>query len=159
MVAIDLEEMLKSAATSVFNTMLNLQVVFDKLENNFFNGDAHVAGAVGFTGNFNGVVYLYSSTQFARKMTCTLLGLAPHEIEGEEMVNDAMGELSNMVAGHIKSRLCDRGKSCVMTIPTVVRGHDFSIEPVHGAERRSVFFMCEGGRVLIEVLIKDSEVK
>ncbi len=155
----DLEGMLKSAATGVFNTMLSLDVQFNPPNENFFDGEAHIAGAVGFTGDYNGVIYLYASAKFARKITGILLGISDEEIEGNEMVNDALGELTNMVAGHIKSRLCDRGAACVMTIPAVVRGNDFRIEPVSGANRQTLYFQCNGGQVLVEVLIKPTEDK
>lgn len=35
-----------------------------------------------------------------------------------------------MVVGHFRSRLADRGIPCVLTIPSIVRGHQFGIEPV-----------------------------
>jgi len=43
-------------------------------------------------------------------------GLADHEIEGNEMIDDLIGGLSNMVVGHIKSQLSDRGMPCVPTL-------------------------------------------
>ena len=150
----DLEFMLKSAVTAVFTTMLNLKLDFDTPSAPLFNGDTHVAAAIGFTGEFNGVIYLYSGAAFARRMTGSLLRLPEQEILGDEMVNDALGELTNMVAGHIKSRLCDHHQPCIMTIPTVVRGRDFQIQTVSGVERRSVYFRCDGGQVLVEILIK-----
>jgi chemotaxis protein CheX len=150
----DWQPILKSAAESVFTTMLSYALEFALPVENFFNGEKHIAGAVGFTGTYSAIIYLYSSTSFARHMTSSLLGMPEEEIQEDEMVNDAIGELTNMVAGHIKSKLNNQGKDCVMTIPTVVRGHDFRIEPVSGVHRQSVFFTCSGGRVLVEALIK-----
>ena len=134
--------------------MLSFKVEQQKLEGDFFNSEVHVAGTVGITGSFNGMIYLYSSASFARQMTCRLLSMNDSEIEGNEMVNDAMGELTNMVAGFIKSKLDNLGVRCVMTIPTVVRGRDFKIEAVSGVLRKTVYFQCEGGRVLVEALLK-----
>lgn len=150
----DLEEILESASTSVFTTMLNFTVEFQKPDEHAFAGQPLVAGTVGITGEFNGMVYLYSTTAFARKMTCSLLGMTDAEIEGNEMVNDAMGELTNMVAGHIKSKLETAGVRCCMTIPTVVRGCDFRVEPISGVVRKTVYFQSNGGRVLVEMLLK-----
>ena len=150
----ELEKMLKSAATEVFRTMLNFQLDFEAMQSPSLDGHPHVARAVGFTGNFNGVVYLYCTGTFARQITGTLLGLSVDHTGGDEMVNDAMGELTNMLAGHIKSRLCDRGRPCSITIPTVVRGRDFRIEPVNGAEKRAIWVVCSKNRVLLEILMK-----
>jgi len=134
--------------------MLNFKVEFQPLEGNFFDGQDHVAGTVGITGALTGMVYFYSSATFARRMTCSLLSMKEHEIEGNEMVNDAIGELTNMLAGFLKSRLDNSGLKCSMTIPTVVRGRDFKITPVSGVVRKAVFFRSDGGKVLVEALLK-----
>lgn len=155
----DLEKLLETAATTVFSTMLNSPVEFAPSDSSFFNGGTHLAGAVGLTGAYNGIIYLYSSTSFARRMTCCLLSMSETEIDGDEMVNDAFGELTNMVAGVIKSKLENLNEPCIMTIPSVVRGTDFRIEAVTGVERRSVFCCCKEGRVLVEALIKPCDSK
>jgi CheY-specific phosphatase CheX len=150
----DMEDMIKSAANEVFATMLNMSVTFEHPDIQMQDSQTHVAGAVGFTGKFNGVIYLYSNLEFARKMTCCLLGLTDDQIEGNEMINDVVGELTNMHAGHLKSRLSDRGQSCVITIPAVVSGRDFRIEPVSGAERYAVCVRANKNCVLLEMLVK-----
>lgn len=83
-----------------------------------------------------------------------MLGLSPDEIDGDEMVNDTMGELANMIVGQVKSRLCDRGYECVLTVPSVVRGQNFSIESTTGTERRVIGFNCGAEKLKVEVLIK-----
>ena len=87
-------------------------------------------------------------------MASRMLSMPEAEIEGNEMVNDVMGEVSNMVVGNIKSRLCDRGMECVLTIPSIVRGNHFSIEPVSSTERNVMSFRCEGSQLVVEVLLK-----
>lgn len=153
-----LESLLKSAATEVFTTMLNFKVQIEPPQPEAMNGDAHVAGAVGFTGRLNGVVCLHSTADFARHMTSVLLGLPPDEIDADEMINDAVGELTNMLAGHMKSRLLDKGISCAITIPAVVRGREFRIDSVSHAERAAISLRCnQKSMLLMEVLIKPIE--
>lgn len=152
----DLEHLVSSAVTEVMTTMMSFKVNPTADPINFSNGEGHLASAVGFIGKTTGVVYLYTSDNFARMMTCRLLGLDPSDISDNEMVNDAMGEMANMVVGHIKSRLVDRGMACVLTIPSIVRGTSFSIEPVSTAERRVYFFDCDQNRLGVEVMLKHS---
>jgi chemotaxis protein CheX len=152
----DLEHLVGSAVTEVMTTMMSFRVQQTPNTINFASGEGHVASAVGFIGKTTGVIYLYASDTFARQMTCRLLGLEDSDIDGDEMVNDAMGELANMVVGHIKSRLVDRGLACVLTIPSIIRGSSFSIEPVSSAERRVYFFDCDQYRLGVEVMLKDS---
>lgn len=134
--------------------MLNWTVEFALLEKKPFVGEEHVAGAVGLTGAYNGMIYLYASAVFSRCITCRMLSMPDAEIEGEDMINDVMGELANMVAGQIKTKLDNQGNGCMMTIPSVVRGTDFKIAPVGGAMRRFVYFHSNGGEVVVEILLK-----
>lgn len=152
----DIEQLITSAVTEVFGTMLNFKVRLDQETVPPINGESHIAGSVGFIGRLTGVVFLYSTNSFARRVTSSMLGLTDSEIEGDEMVNDAIGELSNMVVGHIKSRLSDRGMPCVLTIPSIVRGSHFTIEPVSSTERKVFFFQCDSSSLVVEVLIKDA---
>lgn len=150
-----LEDLVMQAVVRAFDTMLNLKV--DKAPaSEGFNGGAHIAGSVGFIGRLSGVVYLYSSVTLARQITAQLLGLGVEDIDGDEMVNDAMGELTNMVVGQIKSQLSDRGMPCVLTIPSIVRGSNFVIESISSTSRRISRFRCGEHEILVETLIKPS---
>lgn len=154
----EFETLLKNAVTEVFTTMLSLPSEVEPPGAEIFSGDAHVAGAVGFIGNkLTGVVYIYTSGDFARKATAQLLGIPESEIDGDVMVNDAMGELTNMVVGHVKSHLSDKGMNCVLTIPSIVRGSHFSIETVSTTERRVISFATTNGQVVAEILVKPTE--
>lgn len=150
----DLDQLVNRAVSEVFSTMLNFPVENQPSGTPFHSGEPHIAGAVGFIGTLSGVLYLYTSVNFARRVTRGLLGLPEAEFPSDEMLNDAVGELANMVVGHIKSRLSDRGMNCVLTIPTIVRGNDFSIEPLSSMQRRVRAYDCVGNQLVAEVLLK-----
>ncbi|MCC6233737.1 MAG: chemotaxis protein CheX [Verrucomicrobiales bacterium] len=151
-----LDELVTQAVARAFDTMLNVKVAAETSDATLWNGEPHVAGSVGFIGKLTGVVYIYSSATFAREITGQLLGLKIEEIEGEEMVNDAIGELTNMVVGQIKSQLSDRGMPCVLTIPSIVRGSQFVVESMSSTTRRFNTFKCGNHRLGVETLIKPS---
>lgn len=152
----DLQDLVTSAVTEVFSTMLGMKMAPAPLESGFANGEAHVAGAVGFIGRLSGVVYIYTTASFAREITSTLLHLEKSEISGDEMVNDAMGEMANMLVGHMKSRLADRGMPCALTIPSVVRGSHFSVESISSIEGHAFSFETAQHRIFIQFLLKPS---
>ena len=146
--------MLNAAVTEVFATMLNFEMRQLPPEACSFNGEPQIASAVGFTGQMSGVVYLYTTTRFAQRITRVLLGLSEAEAHNEEMVNDAMGEMANMVVGHFKSRLTDRGIPCVMTIPSIVRGSHFDIEAVSQTDVNRLGFSQGENYLVVEVLLR-----
>jgi chemotaxis protein CheX len=153
----DLEELVTSAVTELFTTMLHMNMQSVAVEPSFGNGETHVAGTVGFVGRLTGVVYVYTTLSFARRITATLLALPEAEITEDEMINDAMGEMANMLVGHMKSRIADRGMSCVLTIPSVVRGSHFSVEPISSTTGHVASFASGPHRLCIQVLLKPSD--
>lgn len=154
------------AISNVFKTMLGHETLLveksllpvSKTDGEIATPSARpqVVGMVGFLGEANGLIYLYMDQVFARMCTCNLLGMTEAEVEqgGDETVNDAIGELTNMTVGSFKNGLCDAGYPCTLTIPSILRGSNFSIEPVSSAHRFVFRFDCADHRVTADILLK-----
>lgn len=151
----ELEDMLKNSVREVFCKMLKTEPVAIPLGNDPIQGETHIASAVGFIGDITGVVYIYASADFASRLTAITLEMAASEIDGDEMVNDCMGELANMIVGNVKAQIVEKGKSCVLTIPSIVRGSNISIEAISSATRRVLCFRCvDNQNLVVEIMIK-----
>lgn len=159
-------ETITRAVQDVVKTMLAQTAVFHSesdaqhCERNAIEIDGQqVVGTVGFIGDINGLVYLYLGSELAAVSAGHLLGMSPEEIEdaGDEVVNDAIGELTNMTVGAFKNQLCDRGFLCKLTIPSILRGSNFSIEPISTAIRRVYRFDIGGHRIVADLLMKGDE--
>jgi chemotaxis protein CheX len=124
-------------------------------------GDAipQVVGTVGFLGDANGLIYLYLPVPFARLATCYLLGMTEVELDeaGDEVINDAIGELTNMTVGSFKNGLCDAGFPCKLTIPSILRGSNFCIEPISSAQRFVYCFQEAEHKIVTDILLKTGE--
>jgi chemotaxis protein CheX len=120
---------------------------------------AFVVGTVGFLGDINGLIYLYLDENFARLSTCHLLGMTEAEVmeAGDEVINDAIGEITNMTVGSFKNGLCDAGYPCMLTIPSILRGSNFSIEPISKTTRFIYHFESTGHKVAVNILLKGSD--
>jgi chemotaxis protein CheX len=147
-------DILRTNVPEIFGTMCSQALVPGTCDRPHHLGDAIVAASVGFTGEVNGIIYAYVTASYAIDLASRMLGLRRAEIEGDEMVNDVMGELSNMIVGSVKSRLCDSGSTCVLTIPSIVRGQNFTLQAGCSIERRAVGFECAGEHILVELLLK-----
>ena len=157
------------AVDDVFRTMLDSEAVLKPAEEVSHAGwpaagdeaspgpaETHVVGTVGFLGDANGLLYLYLDESFAKHCTCAMLGMSEREIAGigEAAVNDAVGELTNMIVGSFKNGLCSAGYSCKLTIPSILRGRNFCIEPISSAERNVYSFDCAGRRLVADIIMK-----
>ncbi len=120
---------------------------------------AQIVGTVGFIGDISGLIYLYFSADFSKFVASQMLGMSLQEVEasGDEVVNDAIGEITNMTVGGFKNQLCDQGFPCRLTIPSILRGSNFSIEPVSGATRRTYTFEVQGHHLVTDLLMKNSD--
>ncbi len=153
----EMRDSLKSGVGEVFKTMLALEAKpAAVLQEWHAPGEPLVVGSVGFTGDANGVVYLHVTARFARTLASRMLGLPETEPQPDEMVNDVIGELSNMIVGCAKSRLCDAGAPCVLTIPSVVRGQNFEIAPACRCKHVLLGFRCAVDHILVELLMEQS---
>lgn len=92
-----------------------------------------IVSAVGMAGDFDGVAYYDFPEALALRVTGKMLSLEPSECN-HEFVNDALGELANMVTGSFKNQFVARGVECRLTIPSLVRGSSFSIEAASSVE-------------------------
>jgi len=115
-----------------------------------------VVGTVGFIGDISGLIYLYLDAKFADEVAGHMLGMTLAELQeaGDEVVNDAVGELTNMTVGTFKNQLADKGFPCRLTIPSILRGSNFSIEPISSATRRIYRFHVDKHNLVADLLMK-----
>lgn len=165
----ELETLATHSVGSVFEMMLDSQVSLSSSLK--INEEDHeqeialpiesdqtlIAGTVGFIGQMTGIIYIFMDLPLAIKVTCKLLGLEPEDIEseGHETVNDAIGELTNMIVGSFKNDLSNKGYECRMTIPSILRGSNYTIEPAEAALRRIFKYDCEGSSFVIDILMRE----
>jgi len=147
-------DLLTSTVPEVLETMFSMEALAMPPGDPQSLGSSLVVASVGFIGDLNGIVHLYLTSAFARVLAAHLLGLADDEFEGNEMIDDAIGELGNMIVGAVKSRLCDEGSPCVLTIPTIVRGDSLRLGATGLTDRRLIGFRCGDDEITLELLMK-----
>lgn len=151
---LDVRHFLNGHLVDVFETMLSMKATpAPEGQPPEFTGRA--TGSVGFGGDtVTGAVYLHLSADFANRIAATMLGLPPEETLGDNDVNDVIGECTNMLAGGLKSALCDKGYECAVSTPAIIRGTSFNIESLPDVRHELMVFECDGARFAVEVHIK-----
>ena len=151
---LDIRHFLNGHVVDVFETMLSMKArpAPDNTPPEFAG---RTTGSVGFGGDtVTGAVYLHLSADFANQIAATMLGLPPEETLADADVNDVIGECTNMLAGGLKSVLCDKGFECAVSTPAIIRGTSFNIESLPDVRQEMLIFECDGARFTIEVHIK-----
>jgi chemotaxis protein CheX len=141
---------------NVFDTMLSMEVESIEGQPAETKNGNHIVGSVGFAGAVLGNLNLHVDEEFACLMTAAMLGMEVDEIEGDEEVHDVIGELCNMICGDLKSRLCDAGLTCELSIPSITTGKDFKIES-RGWERSEQYrFRSHDHTAMVAVYMKSA---
>jgi chemotaxis protein CheX len=107
-----------------------------------------LTGFVHIGGDWQGTVTLECPADLATTAAATMFGMEEDEL-GREEVDDALGELTNMTGGGIKSLLPG---SCTLSLPTVVEGNDYSVKVPGTEEVRHLTYACDGHPVVIRLL-------
>lgn len=96
-----------------------------------------ISGLVGLAGEYNGLVSLHVSTQLARRMAAQLLDI---EEPSEEEIEDALGELANVLAGGFKRHLCPESLAIRLSTPSIVSGKQYVIHVAKKPEVTTLMF-------------------
>lgn len=101
-----------------------------------------VSGCLGIAGErVTGSVYLHFPAALARAAARAMLQCAPGHEAADGDINDAVGELSNMIGCRLKSLLNDADVFCAVSTPSVIRGA-FTIEVLQGVTAKNFYFRC-----------------
>lgn len=136
----------------VFSTMVMLDVVDEPpLDAPVLNFHETVTSMVGLAGSHSGILAIHCPKNLALLVTSNMLGMEVTDID--EDVNDAMGEIANMVGGDVKHIFSPKGADINLSIPTVIYGSDYALESMSSAESLVMPFVCGEERFLLSFKI------
>ncbi len=151
---LDLKAHVSNALGDVFDAMLSMDLAFPDEALEKSSDGMQLVGSVSFAGKAMGSINLTLGGAFARTVTAAMLDMDEGEIEGDEEIHDVVGELSNMIGGDLKSRLCDAGLTCELSIPTITSGREFEIEPKGWTRHERLVFSHQDQTGLVDVYLK-----
>jgi len=132
-------EVLEKATCEVFEIMLGTSLKNATEESPHVVAD--FTAMVGLAGSLCGVMGLRTSIESARRMAGKMLGSDDVDMNGN--VQDALGELCNMIAGSFKAKIAGLTDGCALSVPTVISGKDYTLHSLANGERFEVIFSFE----------------
>lgn len=116
-----------------------------------------VSGIIGFTGTLSGSMALSFSENAILKIVSNMFGEEIKEINGD--IEDAVGELTNIISGVARKKLESFGLTVLAAIPTVVSGKGHSIKHVLGGKSIVIPFETEDGPFVVDVCMSEMKQK
>lgn len=144
------------ATKEVFSTMVMMDVLDDfPLKEPVSRFKCSITGMVGFAGTYSGVISIHCPVALALKVTSNMLGIECDEIN--EDLNDAIGEIANMLGGSVKQVLSKGGLDVKLSIPTVISGEDYTVNSLSDNDCVVVPFTAEGMTLLVGLTLKKED--
>ncbi len=147
-------EVLKASLLDVFGTMMGM-TLDEKLP---LDGDAlrpqsNVVSQIGFGGSRSGLVVFYATFDGAAAITRALLCMGDDDQPSRPEIADAVGEITNMIAGSFRTRMATEGDAWAISIPTVTMGSDFYMTPLANGRRTLLPFRMGDHEVCLELVV------
>ena len=138
----DVRSSIEEITKGVFSTMVMMDVTAESpLTEPVVTFHDTLTSMVGLAGSHSGILAIHCPKNLALKITSNMLGMEVTEIDDD--VNDAMGEIANMVGGDVKHIFSPKGADINLSIPTVIYGSDYVLESISTAESLVMPFICD----------------
>ena len=116
---------LLEGAQEVFETMVFMDLEECSEAESRIEGDS-LLGSITFSNAIEGCLAIRCGLPCAKVIAVNMLGLDPADEISDEEICDAIGEITNMVMGSVKSRAASETGELQVSIPTVVRGQNIA---------------------------------
>ncbi len=148
-----IKEKIIESTTEIFSTMVMMDVTVenDNVEN---SGSLHdtITGLIGLTGTHKGVLAVHVPNAVAMAITSSFLGMEVSEIN--EDVEDAVGEIANMLGGNVKTVLTENGRDIDLSLPSTISGLSYTFQPAKDVIKVVVEFGTVNGSFLVELQLE-----
>jgi chemotaxis protein CheX len=134
------------ATREVFEMMLRCQLEVPKMGE---IGSFDATSMVGLAGKVCGLLTISCGGKSAALMASKMLGVDVRE--GSREVLDALGEICNMVAGNFKNKIAGLGEGCMLSVPTVITGKNYSLHSLGDSAALEVRLLFENQPIVISL--------
>ena len=142
---------LELAAREVFSLMLGVELT--SASEPVSEEGLGITSMVGLAGTLRGLLSLRCSSKSAALMASKMLGIDASS-NGDE-VQDAVGEVCNMVAGNFKNKIAGLGDGCQLSVPTVITGEDYCLRTLSNDCTIDTKFLFEGSLVIVSIRLNN----
>jgi chemotaxis protein CheX len=139
------------ATQEVFRTMVAMPLTTGvPIDGDALRPRSNVVGTVSFAGAQSGIVAFYTTFDTASAVASALVG---SPVQDREQVADAVGELTNMIAGTFRNHLARDGAPWAISVPAVTIGSDFYTRYVSDVRRTLCPFRIDDGEIFVELIL------
>ena len=144
--------LLELAAREVFELMLGCKLKLATPEAGA-QEILEVTSMVGLAGKLCGLLSIRCSGKAAVLIASKMLGVDTDKASAE--MQDALGEVSNMVAGNFKNKISGLNEGCMLSVPTVIIGSDYTLHSMADSPAIEIRLLFEDMLIVVSIQIND----
>ncbi len=111
-----------------------------------------ITGMIGLAGKSMGIVSVHCSPRMGMTITSNMLGMDVTTLNDD--VKDAVGEVTNMVAGNFKTKMSKNGKLFDLSVPTVIVGEKYTTKTMTDAPSVVIEFQWQEEKLYVKLNLK-----
>jgi chemotaxis protein CheX len=147
---VDISAQIIESTHEIFSSMVMMEVaLLGVVRDSMAPLTDSITGVIGLAGTHKGVLAMHFPETVAMAITGSFLGMDVDEIN--EDVEDAIGELANMLGGSVKAILSANGRDISLSLPSVITGKSYDFQPTQDVERVVIPFTCDAGEFVVEL--------
>lgn len=108
-----------------------------------------ITGMVGLAGTHKGMLAVHFPNSLAMAITTSFLGMEVEQMN--EDVQDAIGEIANMLGGNVKTILSDKGRDIQLSLPSTIFGEEYSFMSQNEVDQIVLPFKAPAGVFFVEL--------
>jgi len=150
----ELVKMLISDTKEVFSTMVGMEDLLhlpSQIEPVTHFEDC-ITAMVGMAGTYSGLVNIHTPQNLALQITSSMLGMEVTEVDDD--VQDALGEIANMIAGSFKLHLSRGGADIRISTPSVVTGSDYVVAAGNAQDTITLRFVTDDDWFIVAITLQ-----
>jgi len=140
---------LQLAVEEVFEIMLGSRVKPETLPEHEASGE--FTAMIGLAGSLCGILTVRCDGKTAFQVAKCMLG---DTAKSEEEVADALGEICNMIAGNFKNKLAGADERCMLSVPSVITGGEYSLHSLADGSSMEAIFLFEDAPVSVRLQLQ-----
>jgi chemotaxis protein CheX len=139
---------MECAALEVFEMMAGVRLTLNTAPAEVPSGGQ--TAMVGMAGALCGMTTVRCSRATAVKLASLMLG--EDAVSNPASARDALGELCNMIAGNFKAKITGLADACMLSVPTVIAGEDYSMGTAEPTDGVTVALAYEGENIWVSLV-------
>jgi chemotaxis protein CheX len=143
------KSIMECAAMEVFEMMAGVrpEIIASPSE----EPQGELTAMVGMAGALCGMTTLRCSRLMSARFATQMLG--GDAASNLSTAQDALGEMCNMIAGNFKGKVSTLADHCMLSVPTVITGGDYSMSTLEPSDGVTVALMLDGEPIWLSLII------